>query len=130
MIPSCSEEKLRVWEPDGSIEHLARKLNCSSFMASLLWMRGVDAQTLGRERDKWIAPDLSYWLDNVDLGADSGKARDLWSGIGEGDNVVVYGDYDVDGIAATASMMELALLKKTRVRYYIPHRYNQGYGFH
>jgi single-stranded-DNA-specific exonuclease len=112
------------------MEHLARKLNCSSFMASLLWVRGVDTQAPDREREKWIAPDLSGWLDNVDLGADSCKARDLWSGVSEGDNVVVYGDYDVDGIAATAFMMELALLKKTRVRYYIPHRYNQGYGFH
>jgi single-stranded-DNA-specific exonuclease len=93
-------------------------------------MRGVDTLATDREKKKWIAPDLSCWLDSVDLGADSSKARDLWSGLGEGDNVVVYGDYDVDGIAATAFMMELALLKKTRVRYYIPHRYNQGYGFH
>jgi single-stranded-DNA-specific exonuclease len=36
----------------------------------------------------------------------------------------------VDGISATAFMLELAMLRRARVRYYIPHRYNQGYGFH
>jgi single-stranded-DNA-specific exonuclease len=112
------------------MEHLARKLNCSSFMASLLWMRGVGDGAPACERKKWIAPALEEWLDCVDLGGASQKARDMWQAIGEGDNVVVYGDYDVDGIASTTFMMELALLKKARVRYYIPHRYNQGYGFH
>jgi single-stranded-DNA-specific exonuclease len=43
---------------------------------------------------------------------------------------VVYGDYDVDGISATTFMLELAIQKGARARYYIPHRYNQGYGFH
>ena len=130
MIPSCPEEKLKVWAPDGSMEHLARKLNCSSFMASLLWMRGIDEGSAQSERKKWINPDLAAWLDSVDLGEGSQKARDIWSGVKEGDNVVVYGDYDVDGISSTTFMMELALMKKARVRYYIPHRYNQGYGLH
>jgi single-stranded-DNA-specific exonuclease len=112
------------------VEHFARKLNCSSFMASLLWMRGVDADAASCEREKWINPDLGAWLERVNLGDASLAACDIWSGIKEGDSVVVYGDYDVDGIASTTFMMELALLKKARVRYYIPHRYNQGYGFH
>jgi single-stranded-DNA-specific exonuclease len=99
-------------------------------MASLLWMRGVDQDAAVNDRKKWIKPDLDYWLDGVDLGSASAKARDIWSGISEGDNVVVYGDYDVDGISSTAFMMELALRRGARVRYYIPHRYNQGYGFH
>jgi single-stranded-DNA-specific exonuclease len=112
------------------MEHLARKLNCSSFMASLLWMRGIDEGAAQSDRKKWINPDLAAWLDSVDLGEGSQKARDIWSGLKEGDNVVVYGDYDVDGISSTTFMMELALMKKARVRYYIPHRYNQGYGLH
>lgn len=112
------------------MENIAREFDCSHFMASLLWMRGIDPDTAQMERRNWIAPDLEYWLDRVDLGAASQKACRLWSSIQEGSNVVVYGDYDVDGIAATTFMMELALLKGARVRYYIPHRYSQGYGFH
>lgn len=99
-------------------------------MASLLWMRGVSLDSSEESRDGWVVPDLVRWLDRADLGCDSRKACDLWSVIDEGSHVVVYGDYDVDGIAATTFMMELCLMKRARVRYYIPHRYNQGYGFH
>ncbi|MDR1884851.1 MAG: DHH family phosphoesterase [Synergistaceae bacterium] len=130
MIPSCSEEHLRVWEPDDSIGRIAQEFECSQFAASLLRMRGVDCVSAREDRRRWISPDLDYWMSMVDLGDASEKARDLWSGIGEGSNVVVYGDYDVDGIASTTFVMELALRKGARVRYYIPHRYNQGYGFH
>ena len=107
MIPSCSEEKLRVWEPDASANLLARKFGCSQLMASLLWMRGVSLDSSEESRDGWVVPDLVRWLDRADLGGDSRKACDLWSAIDEGSNVVVYGDYDVDGIAATTFMMEL-----------------------
>jgi single-stranded-DNA-specific exonuclease len=93
-------------------------------------MRGVDPEIAACEEKKWISPDLCEWLDRVDLGSAAKTAREIWAGIGEGDNIVVYGDYDVDGIASTTFMLELGLLKKARVRYYIPHRYNQGYGFH
>ena len=130
MIPSCHIDHLQVWEPHGSVLSLAREFKCSPFLASLLWMRGVDADSPSSEMKKWVSPDLDYWIDSVDLGANSQKASRLWSGISEGSNVVVYGDYDVDGIAATTFMMDLALARGARVRYYIPHRYNQGYGFH
>ena len=119
-----------MWEPDNSVDVLAREFGCSSLVASLLWMNGVSSGAAASERKNRIMPDLTHWLDAVDLGADSPKACDLWSRVGEGSKVLVYGDYDVDGIAATTFMMELALLKRASVRYYIPHRYNQGYGFH
>ena len=130
MIPSCYIDHLQLWEPNGSIMSAAREFNCSPFLASLLWMRGIEAGSPPSELRKWVSPDLDYWLDAVDLGTESAKARRLWSEVSEGSNVVVYGDYDVDGIAATTFVMELALIRGARVRYYIPHRYNQGYGFH
>ncbi len=130
MIPSCSEEKFRIWQPDELTENIADAFRCSPFLASLLRMRGIAPDTLSHEKKRWILPDLDSWLDGVELSADCGRARSLWSAVGEGSNVVVYGDYDVDGIAATTFVMELAILRGARVRYYIPNRYNQGYGFH
>ena len=117
-------------EPDSSVDALAREFNCSDLMASMLWMRGVSPDAPSSVVSGHITPDLTHWLSAADLGEDSAKACRLWSAVGEGSKVLVYGDYDVDGIAATTFMMELALLKRARVRYYIPHRYNQGYGFH
>jgi single-stranded-DNA-specific exonuclease len=119
-----------LWEPNGSIGGIAREFRCTDFMASLLWMRGVGEGSHQDERLKWVKPDLGYWMDRIDLGSGSAAAREIWSTVSENSNIVVYGDYDVDGIASTTFMIELAMLRGARVRYYIPHRYNQGYGFH
>ncbi|MCL2684125.1 MAG: DHH family phosphoesterase, partial [Synergistaceae bacterium] len=129
MIPSCSEEKLRLWETCDSVRSVASEASCSLFTASLLSMRGVKPGN-GADARRWIKPDLSYWMDKVDLGSSSLEAARLWSSVSENSFVVVYGDYDVDGISATTFMLELAMLKRARVRYFIPHRFNQGYGFH
>ncbi|MDR3280547.1 MAG: hypothetical protein LBT23_08540, partial [Synergistaceae bacterium] len=110
MIPSCPEEKLRVWEPDDSIRAVARELGCSLFTASLMSMRGVKPDTSELEAKLWIKPDLDYWMDQVDIGAASASAARLWSSVSEDSNIVVYGDYDVDGISATTFMLELAML--------------------
>ena len=130
MIPSCPEEKLNVWEPDSLTRTMAEEASCSLFTASLLSMRGVKPGACCTDVKRWIKPDLVSWMENVDLGAASCTAASLWSSVSENSSIVVYGDYDVDGISATAFMLELAMLRRARVRYYIPHRYNQGYGFH
>ncbi|MDR1132740.1 MAG: DHH family phosphoesterase [Synergistaceae bacterium] len=130
MIPSCLEERLRVWEPDDSIRGVAREANCSVFTASLLSMRGVKPGMPAAEARRWIKPELEYWMEQMDIGNGSAAAARMWSSVSKESSIVVYGDYDVDGISATTFMLELALLKGARVRYYIPHRYNLGYGFH
>lgn len=93
-------------------------------------MRGIDRDSLARERQKWIAPELDRWLEKLDLGEASRRARDVWMSVKEGGTVIVYGDYDVDGIASTTFMMDLAMRRASKTRYYIPHRNDQGYGFH
>jgi single-stranded-DNA-specific exonuclease len=77
-----------------------------------------------------MKPELDYWMEQMDIGNGSAAAARMWASVSKESSIVVYGDYDVDGISATTFMLELALLKGARVRYYIPHRYNLGYGFH
>jgi single-stranded-DNA-specific exonuclease len=93
-------------------------------------MRGVKPGGGEPDARRWIKPDLSYWMEKIDIGAASLTAARLWSSVSSDSSVVVYGDYDVDGISATAFMLGLATQRGARARYYIPHRYNQGYGFH
>jgi len=47
-----------------------------------------------------------------------------------GENVVIYGDYDADGITATALMLETLWDIGINARYYIPDRMTEGYGLH
>ncbi len=93
-------------------------------------MRGLTADVMPKEVENWLSPYLPRLLEKLDLGADNADAATLVRGLGPSSDVVVYGDYDVDGISATAIAMELALSKGAHVRYFIPHRFNQGYGLH
>ena len=44
--------------------------------------------------------------------------------------IVVYGDYDADGITGTALLYECLTLLGGQASYYVPHRIDEGYGLH
>lgn len=129
MLARCVSADLNIREPDVFVYELAQELKCSEFLAYLLWMKGIN-QLDKIEREGLGSPNLSVSVDGVDLGQAASTAAGIFAEIKEGSRVLVYGDYDVDGITATATVLELALLKKAKVRYYIPHRFEQGYGLH
>ena len=52
----------------------------------------------------------------------------LWRAIRDGDLIAVYGDYDADGITATALMVQTLTALGGRVEPYIPNRFDEGYG--
>ena len=64
---------------------------------------------------------LSNMRDGVDL---------LLKNIDEGKNIIIYGDYDVDGITSTALLMKVLSCLTDKVSYYIPSRIDEGYGLH
>ena len=109
---------------------MASRLGCTLLQAALLEMRGLTSETSDNEINNWLAPDLEDILEKMELGTTNSVAADIFRRLNSDSDVVVYGDYDVDGISATALAMEIVLSKNARVRYFIPHRYNQGYGLH
>lgn len=130
MVVRCAKDSLNIHKQTEVSAQIAAKFNCSPFQASLLEMRGLTADVMPKEVENWLSPYLPMLLEKLDLGADNANAAALVRGLGASSNVVVYGDYDVDGISATAVAMELALSRGAHVRYFIPHRFNQGYGLH
>lgn len=109
---------------------LSSKHGCSFFQAALLEMRGLSPAAAASEVNSWLSPDIHKLLEDIDLGETDSCAADLFRGLTSRSSVVVYGDYDVDGISATTLAMEIVLRKGAQVRYFIPHRFNQGYGVH
>lgn len=93
-------------------------------------MRGLTADVMPCEVENWLSPHLPHLLEKLDLGTQNNKAAELIRKLSSSSDVVVYGDYDVDGISSTAIAMELALSYDAHVRYFIPHRFKQGYGLH
>ena len=107
---------------------LSARYGCSFLQAALLEMRGLSSDAPASEVKNWLSPDLENLLTGLELGATNGNAADLFRNLTSSSKVVVYGDYDVDGISATTLAMEMVMRKGAQVRYFIPHRFNQGYG--
>ncbi len=73
-------------------------------------------------------PQLAYdpfLLEGMKAGVDL-----LLDAIDEGKRIVIYGDYDVDGITSTSLMMKVIGCLTPNVTYYIPSRLDEGYGLH
>jgi single-stranded-DNA-specific exonuclease len=73
--------------------------------------------------------NASQSLGNPMLLLDMEKAvKRLLKAIDAGETIVVYGDYDVDGVSATALMVQVLKIFGARVSRYIPNRFDEGYG--
>lgn len=113
-------------KPDKEVvEQLSRKLNINNKLAGLLMHRGI---TTFEEAKSFFRPQLSDLLDPFLMkGMDKAVDRIIVAKT-KGEKIMVYGDYDVDG--TTAVSIVYSFLKNThkKVDFYIPDRYNEGYG--
>lgn len=130
MTTICHRSQLSVFEPTETAAEISRELDCPFLVASILEMRGISTEKIEKART-WLSPSLPNILASIYLGANASKIGSLWNSTVRLGNVVVYGDYDVDGIASTVLAMEICRKSGARqVRYFIPHRHEQGYGLH
>ncbi len=117
---------LKIASADRCLQNtLADKLGISKILAQLLINRGIsDAQEGGR----FLNTDLKDLLDPFSF-RDMPKAVEIIKeAAGSGKKVMLFGDYDVDGITSLALLKET--LKKFGIapQHYIPHRVREGYG--
>ncbi len=108
-------------------EQLCKELNIPDTLAYLLLLRGI---TNYAEAKKFFRPSLDD-LHSPFLMHDMEKAvRRLNQAIQNKEKILIYGDYDVDGTTAVASMYLFLqrITDKNLLDYYIPDRFNEGYG--
>ena len=127
---TCTDSNLKLYEIGNLTRDLAGKLSCSELMAAVLEMSHEDKCLDIENAREWIKPQLEKSLNALDLGASSAGAAKKWRSKCSFGNVVVYGDYDTDGVASTVLAMEIFRHKASGVRYFIPRRDVQGYGLH
>ena len=113
---------------DERISVLAAKLRVPPLVARLLVLRGLDQP---EEAQSFIAPKLTD-LPEPDVlpGADAAAQR-LAAAISERRPIVIYGDYDVDGVTASAILYHTLMAlggEGHPVATYVPHRVDEGYG--
>jgi len=106
-------------------EKLSRRLGVTRITAQLLVNRGiVDAE---RARS-FLHPELNDLHDPSLLPGLDQAARRVREAVQRSEEIVIYGDYDVDGVSGTAILMRCLGFLGTRPRYYIPDRLTEGYG--
>ncbi len=130
MVERCFVDDLNIVRPSTTTADLSVKLGCNLFQAALLEMRGITVDSSVSEIESWLNPNMEKLLETLNLGTDSSEAVALMRNLSSRSEVLVYGDYDVDGISSTAIATEIAMTKGASVRYYIPHRFSKGYGLH
>ena len=104
---------------------LERAAGISAVAAQLLICRGISDPAAART---FLAPALSGLFEPDQLpGADSAAER-LLAAVAAGRKIVLYGDYDVDGMSGTAVLLLCLKLLSADVSYYVPNRIDEGYG--
>ncbi len=133
--PSSSFQNL-CWQiiPAAAPELLAQFPELESLAVQLLQARGViksdvSATVNQRAAERFLTPD--YATDTLDpfLFRDMRQATDrIFAAITAGEPIMMFGDYDADGVSAAVIMVSTLQALGARVDRYLPHRETEGYG--
>jgi single-stranded-DNA-specific exonuclease len=107
------------------IDELAAALNVDELVARLLLQRGIKTY---EEAKSFFRPQLSdlhdpFLMKDMDIAVER-----IEKAINNNENILVYGDYDVDGTTSVALVSSYLLSFYPNVATYIPDRYDEGYG--
>ena len=120
------EKEWRVHSPASSqVSNLATKLRCHRAVAAVLINRGFEAPD---QAARFLKPSLSH-IRSPFLMKDMDRAVSrIVLALQRREKVLIFGDYDVDGMTATALLLEFFRHLGMDVDYYIPDRLTEGYG--
>jgi single-stranded-DNA-specific exonuclease len=124
---SWSPNQLRweIAEPLAGAETLAGDIHASPLAAQILHNRGMGDPGDARG---FLEPKLSDLHDPELLSGAVEAAELIAKAVSDNRKIVIYGDYDVDGITATAILHAILKMVNADVDYYVPHRLEEGYG--
>ena len=117
------KEPERNWQEDAG--RLARELGMNPAFGKLLLDRGI---TTAGEARKFFRPSLTDLHDPYLFKDMAAAVQRLNSAMGHKERILVYGDYDVDGVTAVALVYRFLQQFYSNIDYYIPDRYEEGYG--
>ena len=106
-------------------KELGEKLNMNLVLSQLLIKRGITTESAAK---RYFRPQLGdlinpFLMKDMDVAVDR-----LNDAMGRKERILVYGDYDVDGCTAVALVYKFLQQFYSNIDYYIPNRYEEGYG--
>lgn len=106
-------------------DDLSTKIGMTPITASLLVKRGITTESAAK---RFFRPQMSdlinpFLMKDMDIAVDR-----LNDAMGRKERILIYGDYDVDGCTAVALVYKFLQQFYSNIDYYIPDRYDEGYG--
>ncbi len=112
-------------KPDISLIHeITRSMGCSPIFATILANRNILTKKDNLKFFKCSFGDIRHPLSLKDIDI---SAERICKAITDKEKVLIFGDYDVDGITATVLLVEFFQYVGVEVAYHIPHRLKEGY---
>lgn len=119
----------RKWQIHKEFVAGSQPITTESIVEAVLKDRGISTV---KEREEFLNPTNPVTLTAADVGIDEEKLSAaiirIMRAVKEKESIVVYADYDADGITAGAILWETLWKLGARVMPYIPHRVDEGYG--
>ncbi len=113
-------------EPPPELAHsLSARLELTLTMARILVNRGIGT---AEEAERFLHPSLHHLHDPFLMKGMERAVEVLSGALERRERILVFGDYDVDGVTGTALLVSYLRHFTDRVDYYVPHRVEEGYG--
>ena len=134
MTETNTKKKSKLWsvlyqndggEKDATVKELSEKLQISEICAKLLINRGY---TTPKEAESFLKNETSVLHDPFLLADVEPAIERIKEAVDKKEKIVIYGDYDVDGVTAVSTLYLYLTEKGADVGYYIPKRNGEGYG--
>lgn len=112
-------------DTEKAAKELAEKIGMSPILADLLIKRGIRTESAAKRFFRPMLNELidPFLMNDMDVAVDR-----LNDAMGRKERIMVYGDYDVDGCTAVALVYKFLQQFYSNIDYYIPDRYDEGYG--
>ncbi|BBO79570.1 single-stranded-DNA-specific exonuclease RecJ [Desulfosarcina ovata subsp. sediminis] len=119
------KKQWQIIDPDPqTVQRLTRQLSCHPLMARLLAIRGIQSKP---QATRFLAPALGHLASPLEMTDMDQAVQRIQRALAGNEKILVFGDYDADGITATAVLVSFLRHCGARVGYYIPHRITDGY---
>ena len=119
-------KKWQIYETDeDKVEELKEKYKINNLLATILVNRGITSEEKIRQFLEPTRQDFydPYLMKDMEIAVER-----IVKAIERKEKVIIYGDYDVDGITSTTVLKKFLKDLGLEVSYYIPNRLNEGYG--
>ena len=107
------------------VEELQKKYKLNRLLSTLLTNRGITEET---EIEKFLNPKRSDFYDPFGMPDMEKAVERILKAIENKEQIIIYGDYDVDGITSVTVLKSFLEERGIQVNVYIPNRLNEGYG--